>query len=305
VDLGPGGELRVGAGARVSSFAADAEDVPDIGEVSYTHAGLVGSASVQLVRPGVWNLYGAWAQGFRAPNLQETTVLGDTGSKFEIPNDDLSPERSDTFELGGRLARGPFEGSSAWFVSYLDGVIDEKRSTWMGMDAIDGKPVIQRVNASSGIYRGVETSVAVNAGALRLENGMAWLWGDITPEGGAVRPARRVPPFFGRTTLRWERPGRAWAEVFVEYAGRQDRLHPSDESDLRICETAPYSGMLERPCDGTPGWRTINARGGVRLGRRLRLDAAVLNVTDERYRLHGSGFDAPGIDVRLGISGVL
>ena len=64
------------------------------------------------------NVYTSFAQGFRAPNLQESTVLGDTGSKFEIPNPDLRPERADTIELGTRLGFGNLSFSGALFVSF-------------------------------------------------------------------------------------------------------------------------------------------------------------------------------------------
>ena len=78
-------ELRLSAGTRFSNFAAFAPDVPGVGDVDYSHGGLVFSGGVQLLLDNNINIYTSFAQGFRAPNLQESTVLGDTGSKFEIP----------------------------------------------------------------------------------------------------------------------------------------------------------------------------------------------------------------------------
>ena len=76
----------------------------------------------------------------------------------------------------------------------------------------------------------------------------------------------------------------------------------NQESDLRICEEKPYSGTLQRPCDGTPGWVTLNLRGGWRFNRWLRADMALYNLTDARYRYHGSGFEAAGFDARSTLS---
>lgn len=303
-DFGRVGRLETRFGFRVSSFAASAPDVPDVGDVEYEHSGTVRSAGLQFVRPGVFQVYASLLEGFRAPNLQETTVLGDTGSKFEIPNADLAPERSDTLEIGGRLSRGPFEMSSVWFYTELEDVIDERPAMLpTGETQVDGKPVIQRVNAARGVYRGVETEVGVDLGPVTLSGAASWLWGDVFPEGQPGRPARRVPPFFGRAGLRWQPPGkRFFAEAFLQWAGRQDRLHPSDEEDPRICEDPPLSGRLSDPCPGTPGWLTLNARGGLRLRPDLMLSASVLNITDDRYRYHGSGVDAPGLDARLSLS---
>ncbi|MBW1809145.1 MAG: hypothetical protein JRJ87_13205, partial [Deltaproteobacteria bacterium] len=85
------------------------------------------------------------------------------------------------------------------------------------------------------------------------------------------------------------------------FAVGQDRLHPQDLLDARVCETAPYSGILQHPCDGTPGWFTLNLRGGINFNKRLGLFLALSNLSDTNYRNHGSGFDAPGFDARLSL----
>jgi outer membrane receptor protein involved in Fe transport len=56
-------------------------------------------------------------------------------------------------------------------------------------------------------------------------------------------------------------------------------------------------------CPGTEGWITLNLRGGYRFGRWLRLDLAATNLTDELYRYHGSGVDAPGVGVSISLVG--
>ena len=68
---------------------------------------------------------------------------------------------------------------------------------------------------------------------------------------------------------------------------------------LAICETAPFSGVLKDPCPGTPGWATVNLRGVWHVDRRFSLNLLVANLTDQRYRMHSSGFDAPGVDARV------
>ena len=56
--------------------------------------------------------------------------------------------------------------------------------------------------------------------------------------------------------------------------------------------------MVQERCDGSAGWYTLNLRGGYRFNDSVRADLALHNLTDQRYRVHGSGFDAPGIDAR-------
>jgi hemoglobin/transferrin/lactoferrin receptor protein len=296
------GQLVLTGGARFSHFAAAADEVPDIGDVDYRFNGFVGSGGIQLVRAGWYNFYVNFVEGFRAPNLQETTVLGDTGSRFEIPNPDLGPERSETLEVGAKVKMGPVALDAAYFHSWMVDAISPEAATYQGRTVIDGKPVTRLENFQDGVFHGVEGNLHLELWRFTLGAGVAWMLGDITDSGGISVPARRIPPLFGTGTVRYVPPDRVWyAEFLVRWAARQDRLHPSDEADPRICETAPYSGVLRDPCNGTAGWTTLTLRGGWQMNEYTRLDLSLSNLTDANYRLHGSGFDAPGFDARLSL----
>ncbi|MDQ7052606.1 MAG: TonB-dependent receptor [candidate division KSB1 bacterium] len=84
--------------------------------------------------------------------------------------------------------------------------------------------------------------------------------------------------------MRHER-GHFWWELNLRFAGAQQRLSAEDRQDLRI------------PEGGTPGWTTLNLRVGYELTPRLRLRASVMNLLDENYREHLSGFNAPGRNI--------
>jgi outer membrane receptor protein involved in Fe transport len=82
--------------------------------------------------------------------------------------------------------------------------------------------------------------------------------------------------------LRYE-PNDTWyVEPYVQFASRQSRLSPRDVRDVRIDP------------EGTPGWGTVNVRAQWMPRNNLRLGAAVENLADKRYRVHGSGIDAVG-----------
>jgi len=294
-DFGPAGALHANAGGRFSVFGARARDVPGIGDVEYSHSGFAGSAGLQLVRPDLFNLWASFTQGFRAPNLQETTVLGDTGSKFEIPNGGLLPERSNTIEAGSRISLSPMSLEIVWFRSYLTDAIDEEPAEWEGQAEIDGSPVIRRVNTARGLYHGLEGSASLEIWRFTLSGGAAWMEGELTG-GGETHPARRIPPLFGTASLVYGQPARALdAGLYARWAARQDRLHPSDEEDARICEEGLHTGLLRSPCHGTPGWYALDVRGGLRPTDTLRIELAVENLTDRRYKVHGSGYYQPGL----------
>ena len=305
LDTGPRHfQIRMNAGGRFSHFEAKAPDVPELGDVEYRFDGFVGSGGLQLLMPGIFHVYGSFVEGFRAPNLQETTVLGNTGSKFEVPNDNLKPERSDTIEVGARGAIGPVTLGVAYFHSWLEDAIDEEPTTYEGKTELDaGTPVIRRVNAAEGKAQGVEGSLGLHVWRFTLRATAAWMQSELTAADGQTHPSRRTPPAFGTASLRYDHPEqRFYVELSTRWAGRQDALHPSDEKDLRICETELHSGMLQAQCEGTPGWATLNLRGGWRPLEYLRADLSITNLLDARYRQHGSGILAAGIDARLTVT---
>jgi len=297
-------QLQLRAGARVSYFEASAEDVPGLGLVTYDFVGVVGSGGVQFLMADTLNIFANFVQGFRSPNLQETTVLGDTGNFFEVPNPDLGPERSDTIEVGARVNLGPVKASATFFYSMLENAIDRAPATYNGASTVDDKEVRARVNSSSGTYLGVEGEVTVAfAERFTLGASVTWVQGELEDGDGNVDFARRIPPVFGTARLRYDHPRwSAYAEVYTQWAAPQDRLGPGDKRDLRICQTEPYSGVFQDPCDGTPAWGHVGLRAGMRPVDLLRIDLQIANATDIRYRTHGSGFDAAGIDVRLSLS---
>jgi outer membrane receptor protein involved in Fe transport len=97
-------------------------------------------------------------------------------------------------------------------------------------------------------------------------------------------PISRIPPLNGTAEARmpW-----SWgfAAAGVRWAGRQDRLAPSDLSDERI------------PTGGTPGYVTFDLRAGARWGDRARVSVVAENLADAAYRYHGSSVNGPGRSV--------
>jgi len=104
---------------------------------------------------------------------------------------------------------------------------------------------------------------------------------------------RRVPPLYGRVGVRWdERDGPRLldrAGLWLDWATDQDELHPDDVSDPRIDP------------DGTDGWTVWTLEVGGELSRGVRWDVAFVNLLDQNYRVHGSGFDGPGRSVVIGL----
>jgi outer membrane receptor protein involved in Fe transport len=292
--------VDLNGGARLSLFRAFAPASGGLEEdVNTRFSGVVGELQLALSRPRRGVTWLGYSQGFRAPNLQEATVLGDTGSKFEIPNPDLQPQRGDTFELGTRrLFKSQVVRAVAYYTALRD-VIDEAEATYQGQASVDGDPVIQRVNARLGEFYGADLGVSLGRGALRTGHSLGVIHGSIERSDGWVA-ARRVPPLRGAHTVSYHANPVLTHSASLRWAASQTELHPSDRKDLRICAdpAAPWSSLGDA-CTGTPGWAVIGLRSQWRPRPTRRLTAALDNLTDANTKSHGSGPLAPGITLRL------
>ena len=52
----------------------------------------------------------------------------------------------------------------------------------------------------------------------------------------------------------------------------------------------------------TPGYGTLNLRGGYRLSERSEVTVILENLLDRNYRVHGSGVDGSGVNLQVGYS---
>ena len=106
------------------------------------------------------------------------------------------------------------------------------------------------------------------------------------------QPLSKIPPLHGQFGARWRRgDGLFFAEVMASWAAEQDRLSPADIADRRI------------PEGGTPGYFRVDVRGGVRLSDTLRGSLTLENLSNESYRVHGSGVDGAGFGVIAQLTG--
>jgi outer membrane receptor protein involved in Fe transport len=281
--------IKLDAGYRFHGMSAEAPSQADLPAVEFTSLGHVALGSIQYVYDDLATIAFTFSQGFRAPNLAESAMLGDSGKYFHVPNDDLVPEKSHTFELLGRARLGAVTAGASVYYSLLEDVIKRVGTTYDGFSEIGGKPVVHNVNGEHGRLFGVEAMMAVRFGlGLSLTGHITYTWGEEQIDDGPDEPLTRIPPVFGLLALRWDSPHYAlvsgFAETSIRFASKQFRLSSEDISDARI------------PAGGTPGWLTWNARMGLVLRQRFILGIALQNLLDARYKYHGSGVYAPGVN---------
>lgn len=116
---------------------------------------VVGSLGLNYTLSEETHLRASWAQGYRAPNLQELYLTTFTG-EMQRGNPDLKEERSDTFEVGINHESGNLSLDAALFYSVADDYIDTVylAQSFMGMRTLTYR------NISKATTWGAELSAA-------------------------------------------------------------------------------------------------------------------------------------------------
>ena len=288
---------------------------------------LTGSAGVVVGLTDYLNFVSTFGTAFRAPSLNDTTAVEVTNEGVTAPSPDLRPETSWTIEGGLKVKHAYFSGALTLFYSRVSDLVARRpvQEAYEGQDLpqlhqdlikeYEGIDILVFDNVDEAQYQGIEFAGLVPIQpTLSVFGNVALLRGEVLTIGGeAPDPSkpweartRREPPLNGIVGIQWEPLNtQYWAMFFVRGAADQRRLNRSDIRDPRI------QGSTRDPAEvkfdtngaaidaGTPGWWTLNIRGGVKLFDYTRLTLSLDNLLNKRYRQHGAGVNAPGFNVSL------
>jgi outer membrane receptor protein involved in Fe transport len=226
------------------------------------------------------------SRSFRAPNIFDLGTLGPRpGGRFNIANPDLEPESARQLDVGLRVNRPRLRAEvMAYVVDYSDRI----SSVLTGEVTPEGRQVVQNRNIASATIYGLEAGGEFDlSDRAMLRAVLNYTRGEEEEADSGTTPGDRIPPLNGAVSLSIMMSDALEIEPRVEFAAEQDRLSPRDVRDSRI-----------NP-DGTPGWATLNLEASWQAAAGWDLTLAVENILDKRYRIHGSGIDAPGRNLSL------
>ncbi len=258
-DLSPKPDAQFPAAA---SGQSDDHISPKLGVVYWTGAHL--------------GVFANYALGFRAPspmqvnNYFENPVFG----YRSIPNPNLSPETSESFEAGFRLrdidvAGGKMRLNTTAFATHYDDFIDQVAVAGSGIPGVDPL-VYQYVNLTEVDIRGLEARAD-----LYWDNGFSLIGSAAYAEGKQTTDGRQtelgsVDPVKVVAGLNYAAPSGSWGgSATVTWSGKKDQT-----SYNLSCANACYLGDSFTLLDLTAYWNVTE---------RTTLRAGAFNVFDETY----------------------
>jgi hemoglobin/transferrin/lactoferrin receptor protein len=292
-EIGATEKLSFILGGRYEFAQADADSVEDPASgqrisVSGDWDAVVGSArSLYHLNPEkTVSAFAGVSQGFRAPNLSDLTRLDSARTdEIETPSPDLDPEHFVSYEAGLKATTQGLTAQLAYFYTDIEDMIVRTPTGRI----IDGDHEVTKRNGGDGYVQGVELDASFGLWReLDMFGTFTWMDGEVDtyPTSSAelaTETIDRLMPPTGRFGLRWNQGGTYWAEAGCTIAAKADALSTRDTSDTsRI------------PPGGTPGYTVYGVRMGWRCTDRIAVSVAVENITDEDYRVHGSGVNEPG-----------
>ncbi|MBI5692000.1 MAG: TonB-dependent receptor [Verrucomicrobia bacterium] len=243
-----------------------------------------------LDRAGRWRLFGGVSQGIRAPNLSDLTRfdIAEAG-QIETPVPALEPERFVTTEAGLRAATALVSGELTFYRTAISDLVIRTPTGAL----VSGLAEVTKRNSGRGHLHGAELDLEARlAPRLSLRWRLAWMEGTLRtyPTSAPIlveEPISRLMPLTSHAALRWD-ASRYWLAATTTLAARADRLATQDRVDTERI-----------PPGGTPGYTVLGLRAGWRPNDRLLFTAAIENLTDEDYRVHGSGLNEAGRNLVL------
>ena len=219
-----------------------------------------------------FSLYGHYATGFRAPSPSdvnqffEIVIFGYTS----IPNPDLRPETSESWEAGIRYSGDILHASLTGFAGRYDDFIAQVQVGGSFTPADPG--IFQVVNIDRVEIEGIEGRAAlVFPSGFNADFAFAWATGDEIDPNGVSAPLESIDPLRVVAGAGYRDPGgRFGAQLILTATARKSRRSAAGAACGLTCFRPEASEVL----DFTTFWR---------VNEHVTLRAGIFNLTDELY----------------------
>ncbi|RNJ64481.1 MAG: TonB-dependent hemoglobin/transferrin/lactoferrin family receptor [Porphyrobacter sp. IPPAS B-1204] len=221
-------------------------------------------------------IFGNYAQGFLAPTPSQVNNFFEfiAGGYTSIPNPDLRPETSESFEVGARYVGDIFSLQVTGFRGDYDNFINQQVVS--GGFTPQNPAIFQFVNFDSARIEGVEARAEMKlSSGFNARFAMAYANGDTIDPAGVRTPLDTIDPFNLVAGLGYRAPsGRLGGELILTHNARKEKgeLERDAQSGADLFVRPPASTIL----DLTAFYAVTDA---------LKLRAGLFNLTNETYAL--------------------
>lgn len=253
------------------------------------------------------------SQGFRPPSLYDLTSTDET-SIAETPNIKISPEKFLQAEIGLRSFSSPLVWQFFAYHTWIDDMITRSPFT-----ATDGKTKAIKSNGD-GFIQGLEVELEYDWSPSWQSNlSFSWMTGEVEQlQADASGPKIKLVDHdndesTAKIYKRFQISERATSRLMpvqAQFITRYAPLLSSWESKLSILAVGEADDLSLKdetdksriPTKGTPSFLVWGLSLAKTLSERTELSLEIENLTDEDYRVHGSGLNGAGRNLVLSIS---
>ena len=241
--------------------------------------------------------YANIGNAYRVPNIDDLGKLFDSrpGSILIIPNNQLKPEQTITYEFGvdKRFFKNILVAANLFCTEAWNNLIINRigRDSILFDDVLT--PIFDMQNAQRARIFGYHTSVSylINKN-WRAEASLNQCFGTIL--GDSLMPLDHIPPLYGRITLHYS--SKRWQGSILSMfsdAKHRSSYYLNGEDNIQYATE-----------NGLPAWYIISANLAYSFfkNHELKIRTGVENILDRNYRTFGSGISAPGRNIYLSLA---
>ncbi|MFA6113667.1 MAG: TonB-dependent hemoglobin/transferrin/lactoferrin family receptor [Sphingomonas sp.] len=234
-----------------------------------------------VVRPveGV-RLFANYARGFKAPSPTQVNQFFQNLSQgyTSIPNPNLRPETSETWEGGVKLGTGPINADVTGFTGrYKDFISQEVVS---GGFTPANPAVFQFINLNRVKIEGVEGKLEARSGGFSGRLAASYAKGTVTGTGGAKSPLSTIDPVKLVGGIGYDASDRRFGgQIVATHSAQKPKsatTYVGTSGPASICTGV---GGCFRP----GGFTIVDATAYVRVAKVLTLRAGIFNIFDRKY----------------------
>ncbi len=249
-------------------------------------------SSYALTTQGDQFIWASLSESFRAPNIADLTRFGRSRStEFEVASPDLDPEQFVTLEWGWKLSNQSQQAGVTWY--YTD--IKDYIQTAPTGKIVEGLDEVSKQNLAEGYVQGIDVSYSRSiTPSTRAHLSASWLEAELSlpTQPDTFEPFSRMMPPFVRMGLDWRSttlPLEIGSDIRI--VGHANRLSSGDKSDTQRI-----------PAGGTPSYALWDAFVSYDLSEKHKLNFTLENITNQAYRVHGSGTNEVGFNAIISLT---